>query len=107
MHKVVSNVVNVQQSAAALAISMVDEARWELAQGANIEIGLLAGLLMSEVMDAQRQDFELRIIARGLLKRIADLSEIANEALFLADQDDREDAEALERRLGAAGLLQG
>jgi hypothetical protein len=107
MHKVVSNFVTVAQNAAAQAIDLVDEARWELAHSANIEVGLLAGHLLAEIMDGQRDAFELRIIARGLLKRIADLSEITSEALFLGNQEEREEVETLERRLGAPALLQG
>jgi hypothetical protein len=99
--------VESQSISAAAPADSVESERWELAKSANIEIGLLAGQLLSEIMDAQRQDFELRIVVRGLLKRIADLSDITNEALFLANEDEREDVETLERRLGAPAGLQG
>jgi hypothetical protein len=95
------------KSSAARAIDIVDEERWNLAHSANFEINLLAEQLLTEIMDGDRDAFELRIMARGMLKRIADLSGITHEALFLGDEKERDDVEKLQGKLGAPAFMYG
>lgn len=72
--------------------------RLEIGRAANYEIQMLATLLADRVA-TNCPDAEISAIARGILKRISDLSDIVYES-FINDESERESVGALQRHLG-------
>jgi hypothetical protein len=73
-------------------------ARQEVGRSAAFEVQVLSEMLREHIV-ANDPGAETAVMARGVLKRISDLSDIMFEAVF-QDEAEREDLETLERRLG-------
>lgn len=77
---------------------MADNTTWaEVGRDANFEIRCLASELR-KLIDASRVGAEGAAVARGMLRRVADLSDIVFEA-FVQDDSDGRDLREASRRL--------
>jgi hypothetical protein len=75
-----------------------DALRFEIGRSANFEVEQMAGALMKIVSDHD-DGSELSVIARGMLMRISNLSDIVFEAVF-QDESERDSVSDLQRKLG-------
>jgi hypothetical protein len=86
----------------------VDAARHELARTATFEVQVLAQTLRTFI-EGHDPGAEIAVVARGILTRICDLSDIVFESVINNDVDRDNDVPSLARQLGTdmEWLLQG
>lgn len=79
-------------------VPAIDATRHSIAQDATFEIQALA-LKLRSVLEGCFSEGQTEAIARGVLTRISDLSDIIFESV-IQDEEDRESANSLMKKLG-------
>lgn len=82
------------------ALPTIDADRHELARTANYEVQMLA-ITLRDLIESCDVGSEISVIARGILTRISDLSDVVYESV-INDDNDREDVSWLASKVGAA-----
>jgi hypothetical protein len=80
------------------SIPTIDAARHELARTANYEVQALA-LTLRKFIETNDPGAEIAVVARGILTRISDLSDVVFDAV-INDDDSRDDVPALVKKAG-------
>jgi hypothetical protein len=79
-------------------VKLQRDARKDVCQSATYEVQLLAEMLREKIA-AYDPGAEVATLARGVLKRISELSDIIFEAV-IQDESERASVDELQRRLG-------